>query len=37
MKVNPKWVKISKVMKNVHKISKLMNLNGTKTLKYSKP
>jgi hypothetical protein len=37
MKVKPKRVKISKVIINVHKISKVMDFSGTKTLKYSKP
>jgi hypothetical protein len=36
MKVKPKYVKISKVIRDVHKISMLMNFSGTKTVKYSK-
>jgi hypothetical protein len=33
MKVKPKLVKILRVIRNVHKISKLMDFSGTKTLK----
>jgi hypothetical protein len=30
-------IKISYVIRNVHKISKLMDFSGTRTLKHSKP